>query len=119
LKRYVRASGEITLSNSELNSLISEAIEEFTSYVKDVASDYNFKYEIKFDVQYTELEFDDEDSVQYKVVLKDNHDNHDKYFDLYVDLILVDGEWMLASDMYDHTDDYYEQAHMYLDKYFN
>lgn len=116
MKRYIKATDEITISNSELNSLIIEAIEEFTSYVKDVASDYNFKYEIKFDVQYTELEFDDEDSVQYKVVLKDNHD---KYFDLYVDLILVDGEWMLASDMYDRTDDYYEQAHMYLDKYFN
>lgn len=115
MKKYIKANDEITISNSEFNPLVSKAVEEFTRYVKDVASEYNSKYEIKFDIWDTAVVFDDGDSVQYKIELKDQDG---EYFDLYIDLILVDDEWMLASDMYDRTDDYYEQAHMYLDEYF-
>lgn len=115
MKKYIKANDEITISKSELNSLVRKAVEEFTECVEDVASEYNYKHEIKFAISDTALVFDDDDSAQYKITLEDQDG---EYVDLYVDLIFdEDGEeWMLASDMYDRTDDYYEQAYMYLDE---
>ena len=113
MKKYIKSNDEYTISKDNFSSLVKHAVDEFTRYVESIVHEYNPKYAVKFDIWSTELVFESDDSDQYKVTLKDQDG---KYFDLYIELMMIDDRWMLVSDVYDYADDYYEQARMYLDK---
>lgn len=107
-----------TLSDTQyMKSAALEEIETFNSYVNDVLSQ-NALPPVRFKLDQIIIDWANND--EGAGIIAKVYDNNNNMFDYYIDFVIVDnGDLIPASKVYDTTDDYYEQAYDYMNRYYN